>query len=390
MQEDGGYYAIKGFEYQWIQTIGEILTSARDMRVSIEQDEDYSNDDMVVQVKHKETASFSENKIRRPVVKLINRHRNGDFRSPRLCVHFKDGFSGFCDSENRISRKSLDKILGPQTSEFSNKELENFVKVFVLDFSGSYQKEFTSLIDTIKSKFGPNCSETEAVLYYSWIAHHLRNLVTNNAGTAQTDRSCSMAELEELIHEGKREIFDSGYLEYLGKEQYLKLAKSRFKLPQHTDNNVVIIQETEHMDQNSITDVILSLTEKRFAKSLPNTVPLMFVLPQETAVQVKRCLIDKAIAFNDGYESLRFSSDLLFRPPLVNRKMAGDKAADKIESISFKLRIISTDAYETIDFSATKVDRIYIFGESGIRKPYDVPTSQYAKVSTTDIDKMFR
>ena len=66
---DGGYYAIKGFEFQIDKTILEILGTDKD--VSLENIQDVNTDSVVIQVKYKETQEYSDNKIREPVLQLI-------------------------------------------------------------------------------------------------------------------------------------------------------------------------------------------------------------------------------------------------------------------------------------------------------------------------------
>ena len=57
-EKDGGYYAIKGFLYQFDVTIQEILVNA-EKDVQFEQIQDINYDDYVIQIKHKETQEYS-------------------------------------------------------------------------------------------------------------------------------------------------------------------------------------------------------------------------------------------------------------------------------------------------------------------------------------------
>ena len=71
-QEEGGYYAIKGYLFQYDKSILELLSSNDDTRVFIERIQDIDYDNYVLQVKHKETAEFSNSKIREPIIKLLD------------------------------------------------------------------------------------------------------------------------------------------------------------------------------------------------------------------------------------------------------------------------------------------------------------------------------
>jgi len=67
---DGGYYAIKGFEYQIDKTILELLKS-ENTSINIEQIQDIDSDNFVMQVKYKETAKLVPSEVNTPIVSLI-------------------------------------------------------------------------------------------------------------------------------------------------------------------------------------------------------------------------------------------------------------------------------------------------------------------------------
>ena len=68
---DGGYYAIKGFEYQIDKTILEILKGDDETTICLEQIQDINSDNYVMQVKYKETQKYTPSKIRNPVIQLM-------------------------------------------------------------------------------------------------------------------------------------------------------------------------------------------------------------------------------------------------------------------------------------------------------------------------------
>jgi hypothetical protein len=56
--KEGGYYSIKGFEYQFLHTIIAILNQKNDdCNVTIEKEQDYADEDSIVQAKHKRSGS---------------------------------------------------------------------------------------------------------------------------------------------------------------------------------------------------------------------------------------------------------------------------------------------------------------------------------------------
>lgn len=88
---DGGYYAIKGFEFQIDKTILEILnTNNENKKISIEQIQDINSSDYVMQIKYKETQDYTPNKIREPIVQLIDEFKKNDQINYNLFCFFKD------------------------------------------------------------------------------------------------------------------------------------------------------------------------------------------------------------------------------------------------------------------------------------------------------------
>lgn len=69
--KDGGYYAMKGFLYQFDATLMKILKHPNQkIRFEVEQDIDYEK--FVIQVKHKEAVKYSPSKIRGAIKQLID------------------------------------------------------------------------------------------------------------------------------------------------------------------------------------------------------------------------------------------------------------------------------------------------------------------------------
>lgn len=88
-ERDGGYYAIKGFLYQFDITLLEILNNPG-TRVQFEQIQDINYDNYVIQVKHKETQDYSDSKIRKPIMQLIDIFNQDNSKKLNLYCHFKD------------------------------------------------------------------------------------------------------------------------------------------------------------------------------------------------------------------------------------------------------------------------------------------------------------
>ena len=75
MEEEGGYYAIKGFSYQYIVSLIEMLNCKDENKVfSFEQFQDFNDNELIYQMKYKETQHFTNSKIKEPTIKLFSEY----------------------------------------------------------------------------------------------------------------------------------------------------------------------------------------------------------------------------------------------------------------------------------------------------------------------------
>mgnify|MGYP001492866254 CR=1 FL=1 len=77
---DGGYYAIKGFEFQIDKTLEEVLNaSENNLAIRLEQIQDIDSDDFVMQVKYKEATKL--------ILRALNLKSNfANFRSSSVSI----------------------------------------------------------------------------------------------------------------------------------------------------------------------------------------------------------------------------------------------------------------------------------------------------------------
>lgn len=84
-EEDGGYYAIKGFLYQFDKSIIELLSVGGSQEIFIEHTQDINYQNYVLQIKHKEASKYSNSKIREPIIKLLEIYNNDT--SKKFCLY---------------------------------------------------------------------------------------------------------------------------------------------------------------------------------------------------------------------------------------------------------------------------------------------------------------
>jgi hypothetical protein len=85
--EDGGYYALKGFAFQFNKSLLEVLEN-QESDVEIEQIQDIGVDNYYIQVKYHETQTYANWKIKKPMVQLLEYSKSDKSRNFCLYCYF--------------------------------------------------------------------------------------------------------------------------------------------------------------------------------------------------------------------------------------------------------------------------------------------------------------
>ncbi|ABQ06702.1 hypothetical protein [Flavobacterium johnsoniae] len=395
---DGGYYAIKGFEFQIDKTILEILnTNNENKKISIEQIQDINSSDYVMQIKYKETQDYTPNKIREPIVQLIDEFKKNDQINYNLFCFFKDK----SEQKKKITLVELEEILQVTLKSNSSKKLKalklkidsynladkkNFIKKFNLIFAPNFQIQFEEVISKIRN-LGFCKSDDEAIFYYSSITDYFRKLVVNK--TDPTNRSCTQKDIINYIKDGRNLVFTSSFIDYKGEVEYLKFLKTNFIKPVKNQENFIFIGNVVQSSELTIGQLIVNLIDKYYDKATYDIKPLTFIVNDKEIFEVKKEMSRSNLFFNDGYESILFNSELFFQKPIINRKTSGGKATESLAKSSFKLRIISKNTFDKNYNNEINPRRVYYFMEDLNNKLEEKSFIKIDQIDTKQVQKLF-
>ncbi|WP_343732483.1 hypothetical protein [Duganella sp.] len=400
MEEDGGYYAIKGFDFQIDRTIIEIFSGNDEFkRVTIEHIQDLNTDDVVVQVKYKEAADFSNVKIREPVAKLIDSFATDIIdRKYILYCYFKDKKP----SKETFSKAKLDKILeiaaaadssdahkklAEKISSIKNKTRAAFAKKFVLQFAEDYDSQFSEVIRLIGAQ--DFCkSRDEAIFYYGYIADYLRKIVISN--TDRTNRTSTRHELVQSIKNGKRKIFHTSFAEFEERSKFIKFITPHVIELHPYQNNVIIIGSGFIGSAQELGLCIGKLIDKYFHKATFDIKPPTIFVEDRLRIDLKKYISGIGIDFKDGYEEISFNLQSFNLEPIVTRKKLGKKATDSLENISFKVKIVSLSRVTEVAASVPLPSRILYLGSREIGEWNSVPAFLIDSVSQQELSNFLR
>jgi hypothetical protein len=354
---DGGYYAIKGFEYQIDKNILEILKETDvNEAINIEQNQDIDTADFVMQVKYKEATKFTPSSIKKPVIQLIDEHIKNNSKQYILYCYFKD-FNGYTEST------SIDSILGSSKTNYTQQQKTDFEKSFKLNFAPQFDIQLEQTIREIQNL---NYNEDESIIFHSRASNFLRNLVVDNSPNQISNRTCTKKDLIELFKNDRKVIFKNSFRFFKGENSYFKKMKKDFFTSNNVDKTIkIFIIELDGSESKSEVVMLLKTISEKYFKQLKRDIkgeaPFFFIRninPQKT-IEIKEQLIEAKLIFKDGYDFLNSKFNLIS----ITTK------SSKENRISLKLINDETELNQVINFNFKTLKVVYQFFKS---KPIEV------------------
>lgn len=297
---DGGYYAIKGFEYQIDKNILEILKQSDiNKAINIEQNQDIDSADFVMQVKYKEAAKFVPSAIKNPLIQLMEEFKKDNKKNYILYCFFGD-FNGYAEST------SIDTILGSSKNDYAATEKSDFQNMFQLKFSPKFDIQLEQTINEI-IKLG--FQEEEAIIHHSRVTKHLRNLVINHSPAKIANRTTTKKEIIDLIRNDRRIIFTNSYRNYKGDISYFKKFKKEYFTFRNVDKTIRFFI-IELVGTDSVSDLVhisKRISTKYFkilSRDVKGEAPFIFFrnISDDVLSEVKTRLIEDGNIIKDGYD----------------------------------------------------------------------------------------
>lgn len=307
---DGGYYAIKGFLYQFDRTLIEILRNPT-ASIAFENHQDIDYEDYVLQVKHKETQSFSRAKIRKAVAQLLATFA----KSPPLCFVLYCYFADQPPHDWAPTLGDLDEILGSKGGIYPKELRERFLEAFVVRFSEDYESQFTTLLGLIRNMLSLRTDE-EAVIYHSLFHSYLLKRSIH----PKRQRRCTWCELVKLRHETDQAVFYTAYARYLGQEKYEAIIRRKyFRLTAPNLENferLFTLEVGSGASRETAIECIMRLSRKYFRKGKSPQPYICLHGAEDSFIDtLKQRLVDQGVGFFDGtnFDGDRFRLDALLK-----------------------------------------------------------------------------
>lgn len=358
-QEDGAYFAIKGFIYQFDKTILEVLNQTdENAYVKIEQEQDLEYENYVVQVKYhgtKYSASKQIELIGKPTYKLLKSFEQNPHKKYCLYIYLED-------KTRKILKLNLQELnCYINKFEKGNHSVpeavkNNFLNNYEINFSIDFISQFDEVCEKIQSTF--RCDKEVAMIsYHAIIRNYVLNILLKFPKEKSEERQTKLADIKRLIQIQKAIFIQSEYANILGEKNYIKFIKTQLpKINIGHKKYLFIGNNIQETNSHTFANLFQYLTEEHFTSKIPKSEPFSIIIDktQEEVNQIKKQLIKLGIKINDGYENIQFEEHFFNEEHLYN--IANKK-------YSFAIRIISYDTFRNIK-NKTIPDYVYIFGNS--------------------------
>lgn len=325
-QQDGGYYALKGYLYQFNKTIKKILESDdENKKIGFEREQDIDDEDSIIQIKYKEGSKFSNSSIKKPIIQLIEHYQLDNAKNFILECYFQDKSNEI----KSIDLNQLNNILRNDSSKFNDQIKTGFIAKFKLIFSDDFNSSFEAIVNKIKSTF--NCKNGEEFSYQAIISSHLLQTVVNNKSGNKSSREVSICDLKAIINNSKTSIFLSTHREILGNEKYFSMIKKKYLSFSRIDDweRFFIIEIDGSESISDLKECVLKIREKFYitsSKTIKSGAPFIFLngISQKNLVKLKTELLLDNYILKDGFDfqGAKFNQDSIQEKSSIDNKIS--------------------------------------------------------------------
>ncbi len=315
--DQGSYYALKGYLYQFDKTLIEVLTH-RHTHVNFENLQDIDYEDFVLQIKHKETQTYAPQKVGKAIEGLLDLFSQDT--SKRFCLYCH--FSDQQPRDHWLTLSDLDSLIREDAMKRHPVHVrEQFLHGFVIRFSEDYESQFSKTVSLIMASFGLPERES-AVLYHSIFRSKLLDLCL----LPKPQRKIQFADLKAFLENAEVRVFTDAYARYAGAEKYVRMIKKAFfttKLPNIENFQRLFLVECDQSVSTSDLIKLAAIVSNKFYRKGKSPQPyIVFRNLANTQVnKLKQELLDHRVQFFDGthFDGDRFRMEDLVGEPANGR-----------------------------------------------------------------------
>jgi len=354
--------SIKGYNYQFLHTIKDILGNERDTYENIvEGIEDLDivkeNSSDLIQYKYHEEQSYQNSKVAKPIALmfkhfLVNQNSNINYK---LFIYLNTTELPDITTDtitDILKIKESRKILSGTNTELTLQAIDSYLNdiiTFITKFTWTLTQKYNELENDIILSFesvGGLSNEEAKIVYFSNAIKIINDLAIQSD---EANRKITKRDLLSKLNTCKDVLYSSYILReksFVELKKIVKKRKTTLNIKKNSSTHIIHINNT---NRENISSLIISLVKKFcFKDNKSDLNPLVFIV-SSTNIEyqnLKKSLyeyIDQSlILVNDGTEDYNFNINLFNAKPLVAKNRAGNK----INHASFNFKLLHEEVYK--------------------------------------------
>lgn len=356
--------SIKGYNYQFLHTIKDILESPVDsFECTVEGIEDLDiekdGEKDLIQYKYHEEQSFTNSKVAKPIALMFKYFKDNQQKQVnyKLFIYLNDENLPDKTVEkitDILKIKEARKILSTTDIELTLAEIDSLSTIidnFTSKFEWKLTKKYNDLENEIVNNFETAIgitSEESKIIYLSNAIKIINDLAINSS---EQERKILKRDFIAKLNSCK----DIAYSSYILRTKNFNALKTLYKNHKNAlnvkKNSSDFVIQINNIQRNNLNQLIIELSKKFCYKGNKSDFrPLIFIVncTDEQYIGLKKSLyeylvsVSEDIKINDGCEDYHFNKIIFKQSPLVIR----NKGGSKYENVSYGFKLLYQQTYD--------------------------------------------
>jgi len=325
-------YSIKGYLYQFLRYLSEILAACDGTNVTIEgaiEDIDVTTPGLTTAVQckyHEQADKFTLGKIYKPILLMLEHFSKAPALTPKVYYHLFCHFPGQSGTRKltmeeletvlRTAAEGLQPIIGRIVVDVDREE---FLKRFTIEFGQSADDLQQTVLASLKDK-GFSADDVEAIIY----PNAIQRIVDLATQTKLSDRTVNPAAFLAALRDVREVTFTRWTRELATRAQIFKRLREDLKpsLAQNTRGRTFVINpDAINKFDDEIVIFIKKFVERYSCKYLHSNPPLFMIAGNYDVSLLLTRLHDAGLRCAHGFVGgTAFRANDLFRRPMIKRQ----------------------------------------------------------------------
>ena len=338
-------YSIKGYLYQFLRYLSEILAAGTDTKITIEgaiEDIDVATTDFTTAVQckyHEQADKFTLGKIYKPILLMLEHFSHNASQTPkvyyRLFCHFSDR-----SGTQLLTKQELNTVLETGSEPFkaiirriaADVDYDEFLMRLTIEFGQTTDALQQTVLNDLRGK-GFSTEDVEAIIY----PNAIQRIVDLATQSSVSDRTVDPSVFLNALHDVRKVTFTRWTRELATRAQIFKRLREDLKpsLRQNVRGRTFVFAPAaiEKFDDD-IVRFIKKFVERYCCKYLHSNPPLFMIVGDYDVSGLETRLHDAGLRCANGLVGTAFRAKDLFRRPMVKKSPF---------AIEFSLRLAARD-----------------------------------------------